>query len=98
MLQRFPGLELLNLVSAFFQQFYNAIWTGKVQCASHDRSRLAASQFRFDPRNPFGVTVIDKTRGDPGSPCPKAAVARPKRIGITFAPCLVHPAEFLFGV
>jgi hypothetical protein len=26
----FSGLELLNLVSAFFQQFYDAIWTGEV--------------------------------------------------------------------
>src|SRR5437879_6736668 len=50
----FSGLELLNLVSAFFQQLYDAIRTREVQCASHDRSRLTAFQFRFDPRNPCG--------------------------------------------
>src|SRR6266403_6251233 len=45
----FSGLELLNSVSAFFQQLYDAIRTREVQGASHDCSRLAASQFRFDP-------------------------------------------------
>src|SRR4029450_8173017 len=94
----FSGLELLNLVSAFFQQFYDAIWTGEVQRASHDRSRLIAFKFRFDPRNPFGVTAIDKARCDPGSLFAQSTITCPKRIGVTFAPRLVHPAEFLFGV
>src|SRR5437879_10487145 len=43
----FSGLELLEFVSAFFQQLYHAIRTGGVYCASDDFMPPPAFWLRF---------------------------------------------------
>src|SRR6266699_933848 len=87
-------LQLLDLVPAFFQQGNDTTRTGKVQRTGYNCSRFAAFQLRLDPRNPFDVSLINKTRGDPGSLFPKLRVSGPKCRRVAFSPRLEHPLQF----
>jgi len=92
------SLQLLDGVAAFLQQRNHAARAGEMKRTCNNCCRFPGFQFGFDPRNPFHITVFDEAGRNARCFFAQSRVACPKRVGVTAAPCFVHPAGFLRSV
>ena len=86
-------LQLLDFLPTLFQQLHDTIRTGEAQRTGYNRGRFAAFQFGLNPRHPFGVSFVNKTRCDRRRIFPKLCVPGPKCSRVAFSPRLMHPVK-----